>query len=252
MVVVLFLALTGCDSEEETPEAKASDFSGDWSGTYALSGAQSAEAVPFDFFNVTGVDDSGMVVGTLESEHATGAFYGTVDASGVVVGEVENEVDATIWMATVAKTEAGVSLDLNNDTLSISGEGTPSAPSNGLNYKTTVTNKTDQTLHGVRLWIHWWNQPTPGVSVHPLEEAPALAPGESYTFESGLDCPMGLDIEIPFLADGKSNFHSTTCTGKLKDIEDWWWWCCRNSSWEIRPVPSTLNGVTYPNSIVRL
>jgi hypothetical protein len=250
-VAFLFLALAGCGSEDEAAaEAKASDFSGDWSGTYALSGAQSAETVPFDFFNVTGVDDSGMVVGTLESEHVTGAFYGTLDASGVVVGEVDNEVDATIWMATVAKTDAGISLDLNTDALSVAGEGTPSAPANGLSYKTTITNKTDQTVKGVALWTRCFSI-MEGIKLCPISHAPPLAPGESYTFETELHCPLGLTKN--FNADNKRSFPDTSCQGKVKDTEDWLWCCCRNSSWEIRPEPILVNGIyPYPNTLVRL
>jgi hypothetical protein len=167
----------------------------------------------------------------------------------VVEGQVEGEVDSEVWTATVAKSDAGISLDLNNDTLSISGEGTPSAPSNGLNYKTTITNKTDQTVRGVTLWTLCFDYPEHFHNC-PAQKAPGLAPGESYTFESGLHCPTGLNKD--FIEDDKVNFPQTSCQGKVKDSDDWFWCCCRNSSWEIRPVPSTLNGTTYPNTLVRL
>jgi hypothetical protein len=241
-VVIALLFAAGCQSGSKSI-AKASDYTGTWSGTYSLSGTQTGADVPFMFDNMTGLDENGVVFGSLDSQYVAGAFAGTVDDTGNVVGVVDNTVDGTMWTATVAKTAGGISIDLHNDTLSVTGLGATGPPANGGyktvvgGYKTVVTNKSDvlQTITLV----------TEHLTCDHLEEQADLQPGETHTWVTGGWCPAGFKII-------KEGLPYTNCWGDPKDEKDWFWPCCRSSTWEIQAVPTSLNGVSYNYSFVKL
>ncbi|MFA6032881.1 MAG: hypothetical protein WC889_08290 [Myxococcota bacterium] len=233
-IAIALLLAAGCQSGSKSI-AKASDYTGTWSGTYSLSGAQTGAIVPFTLDNLAGMDENATVFGSLDSQYVAGAFAGTVDDTGKAVGVVDNTVDGKMWTATVARTESGISIDLHNDASSVTGLGTTGAPANG-GYKTTVTNKSDvlQTITLVTEHL---------VSDH-LEEQADLQPGETYTWETGGWCPSGFKII-------KEDLPYTDCWGDPKYEKNWFWPCCRSSTWEIQAVPSSLDGVSYNYSIVK-
>ncbi len=239
LAALLLTMMAGCEGDDGTSAPAnpvASDFSGTWSGTYTLSGAQSATEVPFDLVNVTGWDETNMVAGSLESEHITGAFAGTLDAAGAVVGEVDNEVDGKIWTVVVTRTDAGIKLDLSGEALAANGEGELGAPANGINYKTTITNQTNVRipvqLYTYRLMVY-------------SEEYVWIEPGESYTYETGAWCPIGFEGESwgdsPGMVHGY--FIDTDCRGnQTVGKEKWLWVCCRSAQFAIQwNYPSSEN-----------
>jgi hypothetical protein len=235
-VAIALLFAAGCDGASRSIATNASDYDGTWTGTYSLSGAQTGANVPFTLDNVLGVDETGVVFGSMDSQYVAGAFAATVDDQGIAVGVVDNTVDGTMWTATVARTEAGISLDLHNDASSLTGLGAVGAPANG-GYKTIITNKSDvlQTITLVTEHL---------VADH-LEEQADLQPGETFTWETGGWCPSGfkiIKVGLPF----------TDCWGDPKDEKNWFWPCCRSSTWEIQSIPVSLNGVSYPYSLVKL
>ena len=233
-VAIALLLAAGCQSGSNSI-TKASDYTGTWSGTYSLSGAQAAAIVPFTLDNLVGVDENATVFGSLDSQYLSGAFAGTVDNTGNAVGVVDNKVDGTMWTATVARTESGISIDLHSDASSVTGLGTTGAPANG-GYKTTVTNKSDVLQCITLVTEHLVND-------H-LEEQVDLQPGETYTWETGGWCPSGFKII-------KEDLPTTDCWGNPKYEKNWFWPCCRSSTWEIQAVPSSLDGVSYNYSIVK-
>jgi hypothetical protein len=237
IVFLTLLIIVCCENDGGTAASvKASDYSGTWSGTCSVSGAQTVVDVPFQFDNLAWSDQSGLVAGAVESQFVAGAFAGTVDASGQVVGIVDNSVDGTMWTAILARTGDGISVDLQNDELAVTGQAVAVAPANSGGYKTTVKNGTSEQIS---LGLY-----TKRIGKDFLEEDVKVAPGESYTYETGGWCPMGFP---PY-----GSFAPTDCWGTAQEYRLWFWCCCRSSSWEVRPVPVKVDGYTYKNSIVKL
>lgn len=74
--------------------SKASDFTGNWSGLYAV-GAETVTPVTLD---LAGVDGNNSVSGKIYSADLSGPFTGTVNTStGAVTGTVVNKVDQNTW-----------------------------------------------------------------------------------------------------------------------------------------------------------
>lgn len=257
LATLALLLASGCgDGSEAVEAAKASTFTGDWIGTYAMSGTQTASGVAFRLDNLTGVDANSTVFGSIDSQYVAGSFAGTVDDTGTVVGIVENDVDGTTWAASMAKTGNGISLDLFGETGSITGLGEPSPPHNGLiHYKTTIKNTTNKPID-FSLFTEIMGESQvgtqTGLGFYARDEgAVTLQPGESHTYETGNVCPWGFKPWLIRLTDPMP-FPETACSGKPKDVEDWFWPCCRSSSWEIRATPVMVDGNWYDAAIVRL
>lgn len=234
-VAIALLFTAGCNSDSKST-TKASDYTGTWSGAYSLSGAKTGSDVPFTMHKLAGIDENAIVFGRMDSQHVAGAFAATVEDTGKAVGVVDNTVDGTMWIATVAKTESGISIHLHNEASSATGQGTTGVTASG-GYKTTITNKSDvlQTITLVTEHL---------VSDH-LEAQADLQPGETYTWETGGWCPEGFKII-------KVGLPYTDCWGNPKDEKNWFWPCCRSSTWEIQAVPTSLDGVSYNYSIVKI
>lgn len=236
IAALTLLIIAGCDSEGGTPvPGKASAFTGTWSGTASVSGAQTAAGVPFRLDNVNGIDENGAVFGSVDSTWVAGAFAGEVDDQGRVDGIVDNTVDGLTWTLALARTDDGISIDIHNDELAFTGLGSPSAPANGINYKTSITNKTDKAhyviLYTERLLFDF---------VH-AEEQVLLEPGQTYTYETGAWCTLGWR---PYY---KRAFSEVNCRG---DPHGWWTRpCCRSANWEIRPKADTTY---YPIELIKL
>lgn len=221
------LVVGGCGGDAGT-SVVASDFSGTWSGTYALTGAQAAEGVPFRIDDLTGLDDTGMVFGSLASDHVAGAIAGTVDDHGRVVGVVENTVDGAMWTAIVERTGDGISIRLDREGTVATGQGTVAAPANGINYQVTITNQTDQVMPVELHTSHLYDHP---------EDYVWVEPGQSYTYETGAWCSIGIEgYRQGRVDEWKMSYYPVNCWGK--ETDGWRFWpCCRSSNWVIQPNP---------------
>ncbi len=227
-VAVLFLALTGCGDDGEAAKTKASDFNGTWTGTYALSGEQSKDGVPFTLHELSGTDEDGVVAGYLESEYLTGAFAGTLEASGSVVGEVASEVDGTTWTAVAELVDGGIFVDFTNEVLSATGEGAVAAPANKIGYKYTFVNKSEVEVD-VDLWVRELGATFSKGVAH-------IMPNEEFTYETGLKCAMGVSGWSAMLITGSFQyFPDMSAWGKVKDQKNWFWPFCASATWWILP-----------------
>ncbi|QEM66737.1 hypothetical protein FO488_00240 [Geobacter sp. FeAm09] len=76
-----------------SPVARASDFTGSWSGTYST-GAGVGTPVTF---SLVGINAANTVTGNVYSANLSGTFTGVLDESGNVSGVVANMIDGQSW-----------------------------------------------------------------------------------------------------------------------------------------------------------
>jgi hypothetical protein len=76
-----------------TTIAKASAYTGSWSGSYTPAGASSTPVT----LSLVGVDAANSVTGNVYSSGLSGPFTGSLDSAGNVSGTVANMVDGNSW-----------------------------------------------------------------------------------------------------------------------------------------------------------
>lgn len=76
-----------------TTAAKASDYTGSWTGTYAAPGGTATPVT----ISLVGTDVANTVTGKVYSANLAGTFTGAVDNAGNIAGTVANMVDGHSW-----------------------------------------------------------------------------------------------------------------------------------------------------------